>query len=314
MSSGAIACDSVDRSVDRDVADDGDDDDDPDDGSDAPDDDDPQTPDDDPPPDEDPDGPTPEPEPRPPAAQPCDGQPWEGTVCALDDGSEGASWCILIDGQEFDTPCSAEPPECVPGEGEDYGCGGDICTWTGDHFELFSWWEPDCNTPLVLQFPGESLDFTPAVAASFDLSTDGSCMSSDWPTAPWLALDRDGDGEIRSGAELFGSATPMAAGTARHGFAALAELDSNRDGKITAADARFAELVLWSDLDDDRVGAVGELRPIAQAQIVAIDLGFARRASCDAHGNCGVERASFELREGNATRIGEVVDVHLPCR
>ncbi|MBX7079042.1 MAG: calcium-binding protein [Nannocystaceae bacterium] len=311
MCSSAIACDPVDRSVDRDVADGGGDDDDtPDDGADEPADDDTQDTED-PPTGE----PPPSPEPRPDAASLCDGPDGSlGTACQLDDGTEGTSWCIVIDGVEFDTPCSDDDPVCTPGDGYDYGCMGDICVWAEDHFEWYSWSEPDCNTPLVLQFPGESLDFAPAVAASFDLSTDGSCMSTDWPSAPWLAMDRDGDGQIRSGAELFGSATPIASGTASQGFEALSELDSNRDGRITAADARFGELVLWSDLDDDRIGAAGELRPIAQAQIVAIDLGFARRASCDAHGNCGVERAAFELREGNATRVGEVVDVHLPCR
>ena len=134
--------------------------------------------------------------------------------------------------------------------------------------------------------------------------------------APWLALDRDGDGRIASGQELFGSATRMSTGgAAHHGFEALAELDSNRDGKITAADARWTELVLWSDLDDDRVGASTELRTLAETSLVSIDLAFDRRASCDAHGNCGYERASFEWRTSTGKLgVGEIVDVHLPCR
>jgi hypothetical protein len=168
----------------------------------------------------------------------------------------------------------------------------------------------------VLDFDGGAIDYTPAIAASFDLSGDGSCVSTDWPTAPWLALDRDGDGAIRSGAELFGNATPMASGKpATQGFAALAELDSNRDGKISAADARFGELVLWSDLDDDRVGTMAELRPLRDTTLVAIDLGFRREASCDGRGNCGVERAAFEYRTPTGQpAMGEVVDVHLTCR
>ena len=141
-------------------------------------------------------------------------------------------------------------------------------------------------------------------------------MRSDWPTAPWLALDRDGDGFIRDGGELFGSATKMSAGGhAEHGFAALAELDSNRDGHISAADERFGELVLWSDLDDDRVGSLRELRPLHETSLVSIDLAFGRRASCDGRGNCGYERAAFEYRTaGGKVAVGEVVDVHLACR
>ncbi|MBC8069794.1 MAG: hypothetical protein IAG13_15765 [Deltaproteobacteria bacterium] len=141
-------------------------------------------------------------------------------------------------------------------------------------------------------------------------------MSTDWPTVPWLALDRDGDGVIGGGHELFGNATAMAAGShAEHGFAALAELDSDRDGKITADDARFGELVLWSDLDDDRIGVMSELRPLRETQLVSIDLAFARRHDCDDRGNCGYERAAFEYRDGaGKLAIGEVVDLHLQCR
>lgn len=254
--------------------------------------------------------------PKPDAAVPCDLNAWGGYACTTDDGQEGTNFCIVVDGEELYTPCSTEAPACEPGEGLDMGCLGEICYWDGDAFQRFSWSEPDCNTPLVVNFEDAPVSFSPAAAAAFDLSTDGTCMSTDWPTAPWLALDRDGDGFIRSGAELFGNATRMSSGGhAEHGFAALAELDSNRDGKISAEDDRFSELVLWSDLDDDRVGAYGELRPLADMALVSIDLGFGRRRDCDAQGNCGYERAAFEYRTAQGgLRVGEVVDVHVACR
>ena len=208
--------------------------------------------------------------------------------------------------------------QCEPGNGEDYGCMGSICYWDEDaeNFQLYSWSEPDCITPLVLNFDDAPVGFEPALATAFDMSSDGSCVSTDWPTAPWLALDRDGDGFIRSGAELFGSATKMHTGSfADNGFAALAELDDDRDGRITSADPVFGELVLWRDADDDRVGAYGELRPLAESGIVSIDLGFSRRADCDGLGNCGLERAAFAYRTPSGEiASGEVVDVHLTCR
>lgn len=244
----------------------------------------------------------------------CPGRDAAGAECTLDDGTAGHSYCIVVDDVELETPCLAEPG-CTPGEGFDQGCLGEACVWNGEDFEYQSWSTPDCNTPLVLDF-GDGISFAPATANAFDLSHDGSCQSTDWPSAPWLALDRDGDGTIRGGHELFGNATPMASGGfAAQGFAALAELDSNRDGKITAADRDFDKLVLWQDLDDDRVGALGELQPLSSSSLVSIDLGFTRRASCDAAGNCGLERASFEFRgPGGRIATGEVVDVHLPCR
>jgi hypothetical protein len=256
------------------------------------------------------------PEPRPHAAEVCAMSSWEGNECTTADGQDGTSYCIVVDGEELDTPCSSQTPECVPGESYDMGCVGDICYWDGEAFRRYSWSEPDCNTPLVVSFDGAPIEFAPATAASFDLSPDGTCMSTDWPTAPWLALDRDGDGFIRDGSELFGNATTMSSGgLAEHGFAALAELDTDRDGKITAADERFGELVLWSDVDDDRIGAYAELHPLSATTLVSIDLAFGRRASCDRQGNCGYERASFEYRTPQGSlAVGEVVDVHLACR
>ena len=259
----------------------------------------------------------PNPTPRPDAAEPCNWDDWGGYACTTEDGQEGTNYCILVDGDEFYTPCSTTAPECEPGEGFDQGCLGEICTWNGESFEWFFWEEPNCETPLVVNFGHDPIEFAPATAAaSFDLSTDGTCTSTDWPTAPWLAMDRDGDGFIRSGAELFGSATKMSTGGyAQHGFAALAELDSNRDGKVDAKDERFGELVLWSDLDDDRIGAYSELRPVSETSLVSIDLGFDRRATCDRQGNCGLERTAFEYRTPQGRMaVGEVVDVHLACR
>jgi len=265
-----------------------------------------------------PDDPSDEPsaEAQPDAAIPCDSDTWGGDACTTADGQEGTNFCIVVDGEEVQTPCSTDAPECQPGEGEDLGCMGEICYWDGEALHWYSWSEDDCETPLVVSFDGAPIELAPAVAASFDLSTDGTCMSTDWPiNAPWLALDRDGDGSIRDGSELFGSATGLSSGGhAQHGFAALAELDSDRDGKITAADARFGELVLWSDLDDDRIGVLAELQPLRETTLVSIDLGFSREASCDHQGNCGYERASFEYRTPKGLAVGEVVDMHLPCR
>jgi hypothetical protein len=267
--------------------------------------------------DETQDEPQPQPQPRPATADPCDWDaPWGGYECTTDAGEDGRNYCIRVDGEEIWTDCATQSPACEPGEGYDMGCEGSLCTWDGEALRIYSWSEPDCATPLVLAFEDAPLEFAPASAAAFDLSSDGTCMSTDWPMAPWLALDRDGDGFIRDGSELFGSATRMSVGGhAPHGFAALAELDTDGDGKITAADARFHELVLWTDLDGDRVGAYDELRPLAELSIVSIDLGFERTARCDRYGNCGLERATFEYRtsEGELAS-GQVVDVHLACQ
>lgn len=170
------------------------------------------------------------------------------------------------------------------------------------------------STPLVLQFD-EPVRFASSSAA-FDLGPQ--CGATDWPDAatPWLALDRDGSGTIDGGHELFGSATVLAGGAvAEHGFVALAELDRDRDGRITPADPEFARLLLWADRDADRRSTGWELDSVAGAGLVAIDLAYRSDRTCDARGNCEVERASFTWRDPlGRVRTGQVVDVHLACQ
>jgi hypothetical protein len=169
------------------------------------------------------------------------------------------------------------------------------------------------STPLVLVFDGAAVTFSASVGA-FDLASTMSVVT-DWPTArtPWLARDRDGNGSIDDGSELFGSATKLATGArAKNGFEALAELDSNGDGLITSEDAAWPSLRLWADADGDRVSTAAELSPLAGRRVLAIDLRYTSARHCDDRDNCEVERASFTWAdESGAVHTGAVVDVHL---
>jgi hypothetical protein len=171
-------------------------------------------------------------------------------------------------------------------------------------------------TPLVLAFAGEAVQFNTAVAAGFDLSGTMSVIT-DWPTSttPWLALDRNGNGRVDDGGELFGSATLLPSGDpAGNGFVALRELDSNWDGRIDARDAMWDRLLVWSDVDSDRTSAIDELQSVTLRELVAIDLHYVVDRRCDTRGNCEVERASFVYRSGGRELQGSVVDVHLQIR
>lgn len=174
-----------------------------------------------------------------------------------------------------------------------------------------------CNTPLVLVWDERAVEFSSAQTATFDLSGMGMSHTSDWPTAatPWLALDRDGDGAIGSGEELFGSATVLSSGgRAQNGFDALRELDENRDGVVSAADARFGELLVWSDGNGDRTSSAAELSRAA-TRLVSIELAHHVESRCDARGNCEGERARFTYQDASgALRSGTVVDVYLRGR
>lgn len=239
--------------------------------------------------------------------------------CRTEGAEAGLSYCVDVDGEAVWSDCFAEgEQECLPGDRLDDICSGAYCVFADGEFAMHAWSAGDmCATPLVLSFDGGPIDFVAGDAAptfAFDAATSG--CATDWPTAPWLALDRDGDGQILGGHELFGSGTALASGrAATHGFEALAELDANGDGTVSAADPRFSELVLWSDHDGDRAGTPGEQVSIHGVGLVAIHLDFHRRGTCDERGNCGRERAAFEFRgPAGDLRVGEVVDVYLACQ
>lgn len=176
----------------------------------------------------------------------------------------------------------------------------------------------ECNTPLVLSFDDRPVTFTAEAMGSFDLTRDGVCHASDWPTGktPWLALDRNGDGVINDGGELFGSATKLAGGGfAQNGFEALRELDDNHDGIFDARDAAFAKVVVWTDRDLDRQSTPRELRSLTESGVTAIDLHDHRETRCDARGNCEGERSELAFTDAaGVARRGVVIDVYLPTR
>jgi hypothetical protein len=159
-----------------------------------------------------------------------------------------------------------------------------------------------CATPLVVAFENEPIAYLPA---THRFAFRGEPLATDWPTAttPWIAIDRDGDGAITSGFELFGDAT------AKNGFAALDALDANGDGVIDRADPEFAKLLLWSDGNGDRKSTPDELRPLASA-VVAIPLAHRLDPRC-VDGNCEGERGVAQLVGG---RTGAVIDIYLAER
>jgi hypothetical protein len=224
---------------------------------------------------------------------------------ACDDGKDAPTH-DEIDDVEGDTEATSESGDTE----EDSESGDDEATTDGGGIG-------DSITPLVLAFRGEAVQFNTAVVASFDL-TGTMSVRTDWPTSttPWLALDRNGNGRIDDGGELFGSATVLHTGeAASNGFVALAELDSNADGHIDANDEMWAQLLVWSDVDSDRVSAANELSSVAGRDLVAIDLDHVVDRRCDARGNCEVERGGFRYRDGRGRElIGAVVDVHLRLR
>jgi hypothetical protein len=112
--------------------------------------------------------------------------------------------------------------------------------------------------PLVLDLDGDGLEISPlSRGVQFDTNGDTIRTNTSWVQADdgLLVLDRNGNGVIDSGRELFGDETLLADGKkAAHGFAALAELDVGGaanatggagDGVFDAKDAQYARRARW---------------------------------------------------------------------
>ncbi|WP_280191080.1 hypothetical protein [Delftia sp. PS-11] len=136
--------------------------------------------------------------------------------------------------------------------------------------------------PLVLDLDGDGIEISPlASQIQFDTNGDGIKTGTAWVQADdgLLVWDRNGNGLIDSGRELFGDETLMANGQkAAHGFAALSELDVGGtdggagDGVFDAKDAQYASLRIWRDLNQDGISQANKLQTLAEAGVASIKL------------------------------------------
>jgi Ca2+-binding RTX toxin-like protein len=159
-------------------------------------------------------------------------------------------------------------------------------------------------SPLVLNLDGDGIELTSLVTscAFFDLDNDGFAEKVGWvaPDDALLALDRDGNGVVQGRSELFG-------GTGTDGFVTLRALDLNGDNRVDAADADFARLLVWRDLNGDGHSQSRELVSLADAGIASISLASAHLATpVLIAGNLLTDTSRFTRLDGTSGLIGDV--------
>jgi hypothetical protein len=150
------------------------------------------------------------------------------------------------------------------------------------------------GSPIIIDAKGQGFHLTSLQnGVPFQMSP-GNPMQVSWTNSEYqngfLALDRNNNGTIDSGAELFGNFTPQPPAQSQNGYKALAFFDDpknggNGNGFIDPGDAIYRSLLLWVDKNHNGISEPGELFSLLDVGVFAIDLTYTMDSHEDAFGN-----------------------------
>ena len=179
-----------------------------------------------------------------------------------------------------------------------------------------------CYSPIVIDTTGEGFHLTSAAdGVLFDLTGNGVPIQLAWTKGDsgngWLALDRNHNGKIDNGTELFGNYTNQAKCDDPNGFLALAVFDKpenggNGDGLIDNRDAIWPQLLVWIDANHDGVSQPEELHHLDDLGIHSISLQYRKSPYTDEYGNQFRYKGLINVEKGQRGKIDhKIYDVFL---
>lgn len=245
-----------------------------------------------------------------------------GVTSAWSKGWQTFVGCVKLDPENKTEIHCGTAPECNDGTSDGGGgTGGPLDDDTGGGGGGVPTGGDGCTyacTPIVIHL-GQDVSRMSGLddPVRFDIDADSLFETLSWTergsNTAFLAFDRNGDGAIGGGDELFGGATPqpIPQGEDRNGYRALAVFDGallggNEDGWITADDAAFDDLRLWFDVDHDAVSQEHELFTLAEYGIEAIELSHVEHRRRDRHGNEFRYSSRVRFEGGRTTRAVDV--------
>lgn len=227
---------------------------------------------------------------------------WENMQVAV---SPISSRCVSDNMKQLAKACPCQEVEKPTQEGTNEQPPGGTTTEEGG------------SSPILIDLDRGGVRLTDlAGGVAFDLMPGGSVEWVAWTEVSgrdgFLVLDRNGNGVVDDGAELFGNFTPQPSSDTPNGFIALAVFDQphhggDSDGWITSRDRVFDQLRLWLDGKHDGYSEPDELVPLALAGVEAIELAYVESSRRDRHGN--EFRYSSRVRMMRSTT--QAVDVFL---
>ncbi|WP_370580336.1 hypothetical protein ABX022_16580 [Snodgrassella alvi] len=166
------------------------------------------------------------------------------------------------------------------------------------------------RSPIIIDMNGDGVKTTAQGKHTyFDHDGNGFAENTGWVDSndALLVLDRNQNGLIDDGKELFGSNTLLSSGKkAQNGFEALAEFDENRDGVIDTADSVWSRLQLWQDKNQNGFVDEGELLSLSNTQITAIGLKYLKDDKKDENGHEHRETSQVTWADGHQTDATDV--------